>query len=132
MVWDLPLQGDPGGPSSISGTAPLRLDAIFYIDPSFAFVAHADRARLRERRRANVTPQVLTRLAVVDGRSLDSVVGLRGRMEAFAGPAVDRVSGKDNPSGAPLEGQWPAGRPLDFVGEQAVDQLDVHIVEARP
>ncbi len=23
MVWDLPLQGDPGGPASISGTAPL-------------------------------------------------------------------------------------------------------------
>jgi hypothetical protein len=46
VVWDLPLQGDPGGPSSISGTAPLKLDATFNIDPSFAFVAHADLARL--------------------------------------------------------------------------------------
>ena len=30
MVWDLPLQGDPGGPTSISGTAPHQADDLLH------------------------------------------------------------------------------------------------------
>jgi len=71
-------------------------------------------------------------VGVVDRRSLDSVARLSARRVASAGPAVDRVSAEDNPSGAPLEGQWPAKWTLDFVGEQAGDQPTIRIIVIRP
>jgi len=99
--------------------------------------AEAVRARLREWCPAPAPRQPVTRLGVVDRRFLDSVAQARwvGRLPgrpAVRRPTLGRIRIEHNPRGAPLEGQWPAGRPLDFVGEQAVDQLDVRIVEARP
>jgi hypothetical protein len=42
VVWDLPLQGDPGGPSSISGTAPLVEFDLLHRS-LLAFVSHSHR-----------------------------------------------------------------------------------------
>jgi uncharacterized protein len=36
VVWDLPLQGGPGGPTSITSAAPHPNDPTFYIEPSFS------------------------------------------------------------------------------------------------
>jgi hypothetical protein len=47
VVWNLPLQGGPGGPTSITSTAPHPEFTIFYIATSSAFVAHSRRHRER-------------------------------------------------------------------------------------